>query len=125
EVLLLVGAGAPIGGLLAIGALRTFVAAAPIDLPRLQEIHPDWHVVGFGLLATILSAGLAAIVPAWRLARADLARPLASATRSATETKDRLRALDVMMIAEVALSTTVLILGSLLVASFLNVMRVE
>jgi predicted permease len=125
EATMLVGMGGTLGWLLAIAALRALVSASPVDIPRLAEIRPDWRVAVFALAAAAAAVALATLAPAWRIARSDLRESLVSATRSATETKGRLRMLDAMMVVEVAVGTAVLIVGILLSGSFLNVMRVE
>jgi predicted permease len=123
EVLLLMLASSIIGALLAVGAVVTFVAAAPVALARIDEIRPDWHVALFAIAATGASGMLAAIAPIVRAATGQ--ESLTSATRTSTENRRGVNVLDLVMTLEIALSTMVLVVGVLFVTSFLNVMRSE
>jgi putative ABC transport system permease protein len=106
-------------------AVRAFVAAAPIDIPRLQEVRTDWHVLIFSLGASAFAALVASAAPAWRLLRGDLTTSLSGSTRSATDSKSRILALDAVMTIEVALGTVVLITAALLSESFMRVLQAD
>ena len=124
EALVLVAMGGTLGLLLAYAGLKLFAAAAPIDLPRLEEAHIDWHVLAFGLAAAAFSTFTCGLVPAWNLSRTE---PLDSlkASAGATESGHKLRFREILVGLEVALSTVLLSVGGLLLLSFVKVMHVD
>ncbi len=124
EALLLVAMGASLGLLLGYAGLKLFTAAAPIDLPRLEEARMDWRVLAFGLAAAAFSTIACGLVPAWNLSRT---QPLDSlkAAAGATESGRKLRFREVLVGLEVALSTLLLSAGGLLLVSFVKVMHVD
>src|SRR4029077_12553201 len=71
ESLTLSGLGGLAGVLIAYVAIRVIVAFAPIDLPRLDEIHLDPRVLLFPMGISILAGLLFGLLPAWRFAKAD------------------------------------------------------
>src|SRR5262249_49004124 len=82
---ILAGMGGALGILLAWWGVQALVAAAPVDLPRLGEVHMDWRVMLFAL-AVSLFAGIAfGVLPAWRSARSAPVEALKSGSRSNTE----------------------------------------
>ncbi len=85
EVLLLGAAGALLGLLLAAAALGVLVAAAPTDLPRLDAIGINARVVLAAFALALTVAGLASLMPVWRLrARSEGNRLLAVSLRGET-----------------------------------------
>jgi putative ABC transport system permease protein len=124
ESALLVVAGASLGVLAAYAGVQIFRAAAPIDLPRLEEVAIDWRVLGFAGTLCAISVLLCGLLPAWRLAATEPASQLAG-SRAATESRSRLRFLETMVGVEVALGTALLIVAGLLTASFAALMRVD
>lgn len=71
ESLLLSAIGGAAGVSLAFAALALFRAYAPIDLPRMSEIHPNLSVLAFAILAVVGSALLFGVVPAVNFVRTD------------------------------------------------------
>ena len=71
EALALVVIGGTLGLMVAWCGLRAFVATAPIDLPRIDEVHIDWRVLAFAGALSLLSTILCGVFPAWRLSCAD------------------------------------------------------
>ncbi len=124
EALVLVTLGGGLGLLLASAGLRLFTAAAPIDLPRLEEARMDWRVLAFGLAAAAFSTVACGLLPAWNLART---QPLDSlkASTGATEAGRKLRFRELLVSLEVALSTVLLSAAGLLLVSFVKVMHVD
>ncbi len=60
--------GALLGAVLAGGIIRIFKAVGGRALPRLDDVAVGWPVVGFGLTAAVVAAGVAALIPAVRAA---------------------------------------------------------
>ena len=125
ECLLLSG----IGGLLGIAAawwgIRLLVAAAPVNIPRLEEVTLDGTVLAFSLSITVLTGLLFGILPALRLARSEPAGALRSGGRSLTENARGLQMRSVLVSAEVALSTVLLIAAGLLLHSFVRLIKID
>jgi FtsX-like permease family len=61
------------GGLLGIALAETLVwllvILAPVDLPRLSQVHIDWRVLLFALAAAAVSGLLFGLFPAWQLTK--------------------------------------------------------
>ena len=125
ESLLLAAAGGAIGTLLAYWALHAILLRAPVDLPRISEVGLDWRVAAFTVLVTIASGTLFGALPAWRMARTDPQSALKSGSQNITESRRGGRLRQVLIACEVALTTTCLAVGGLLLASFLHVMNVD
>ena len=115
-VLVLLGGAAGLG--LADVGLKLFVAAAPVSIPRLDEVHMDWRVMAFAAASMTLSTIVCGIFPAWRLARIEPQESLKAGAGTATESGRKLWFRELMVGFEVALSTVLLIAGGLLMVSF-------
>jgi putative ABC transport system permease protein len=111
-----------IGGLLGIacaaGSLRTLLAAAPANLPRLGEIHIDWRVLIFGLALSLAAGFLTGLVPALRLGRLDPQTALRYATATASSGFESTRSRQALIALQAALSTLLLTAVGLLGLSF-------
>jgi len=111
-----------IGGLLGVacaaGGLHTLLAAAPANLPRLDEIHIDWHVLVFGLALSLFAGLLTGFVPALRLGRLDPQRLLRYASATASPGFESTRSRQALIALQAALSTLLLTAVGLLGLSF-------
>jgi predicted permease len=125
ESLLLAGIGGVAGVMLAYGALRMILTRAPVDLPRLDEVHLDLRVLLFTAAISTLAGLLFGILPAWRMSRTDPQDAMKTASRGSTEGlgAGRLRALLVGL--EVGLSTLCLMAGGLLLRSFVKLLDAD
>ncbi len=118
-------AGGAAGLALAYVAVRALVSAAPVDLPRLDEVHLDLRALGFALAAAIISGLLFGLIPAWRASRSQPQDALRSGGRSATQSRHGLRVSEILVSAEVALSAALLVAAGLLVGSLVHVLKVD
>ena len=125
EALVLVAIGASLGLLLSYAALRAFIASAPIDLPRLEEVQMDWRVLLFSLFVTAFSTFACGLAPAWRLSRVLPLDSLKAASSGYTEGRRKLRFREMLVSLEVALSAILLTAASLLLVSFLRITHIE
>lgn len=125
EAILLVAIGGVLGVALAEWSLRAFLAAAPANLPRIDEVAIDWRVLLFSAAAVIAATLISGTIPAWRLSRTEPIDSLKSASAASTETRGKLRVREWLVGVEVALSTVLLIVSGLLMLSFFHVLRVE
>ncbi len=105
--------------------LRALLAIIPGELiPAEASIRLSWPVLGFTLAVGILTAVLAAVLPAWHGARAAVADALKDGGRSGTGLSGtRIRAS--LIVAEVALALTLLIGAGLLLRSLAGIARTD
>ncbi len=126
ETLLLSVAGGALGVLAATAALRLFVAAAPVDIPRLEEVKVDGGVLLFAFALAVACAWLSGLSPALKVARHDLQTTLrAVGGGTATASRRTLRLRELLVGSEVALSAMLLVLAGLLIHSLWRVLGVD
>jgi len=125
EAAVLAAAGGAAGMLLAYAGLKAFVAAAPVNLPRIGEVHMDARVLLFGFVAVTLATVLCGVVPAWRLAKTEPQESLKMGAANASPHGLKVRLRELMVSVEVALSTALLIVGGLLMLSFFRLVGVD
>ncbi len=123
ESAVLAVAGGALGIVLAAIGVRVLVAIAPPTLPRLDEVSLEWGVFGFALLATLLATAVFAVLPAIRASRTDLAGSMGE--RSSTSAPRSRRLSHSLVVAEVALSLTLLASTGLLLRSFSELGNVD
>jgi predicted permease len=124
ESVVLAGIGGAIGLGLAFWGVRILKAAAPDEVPRLDQAGIDLVTLGFAIAATLASSIVFGIVPALRTARANLQGSLREGGRgSGVAARDRVRQL--LVAAEVALSLILLVGAGLLIRSGILLQRVE
>jgi predicted permease len=122
-MLALLGAGA--GLLLAYAGLRGFLALAPSDIPRLDELGLDARVLGLALLASF-GVGIAfGCVPVMQARRVDLIQTLKGDATSVSGGRSRRRMRELLVLVELALSVTLAVSAGLLIRSFESVMDVD
>ena len=125
ESLLLAALGGTAGVALAYFGLRLILSRAPLDLPRLEEVHLDAHVLAFTIAISLAAGLLSGVLPAWRLARVDPQETLRAGARGATSGRDAGRLRSTLVALEVALSALCLVAGGLLLRSFINLLHVD
>ena len=117
--------GGALGLALAFATVRALVLTAPVDLPRLDEVHVDYRALLFAF-STALAAGLLfGLAPAWRAALSEPQDALRSGGRSATTSRHGLRVSELLVMIEVALSAALLVAAGLLVGSFLRILGAD
>jgi predicted permease len=104
--------GGAAGLVLAYVGLRLLVAFGPTSLPRLQEISIDPSVLAFVIVASLVSSLLLGSIPAFKHAA-----PL-SAARGATASRERHRARNVLVVAQVALALVLIVCSGLMFRTF-------
>jgi len=125
ESLLLSGLGGLAGVLIAYAAIRVILASAPVDLPRLDEIHLDPRVLLFTLGISIVAGLLFGFLPAWRFAQADPQDAMRSGARGTTVGKSTGRLRSLLVTLEVGLSAMCLVAGGWLLHSFFKLLDVD
>ena len=105
--------------------LNAFLAMAPADIPRLNEVHLDWRVFLFTLAVTLLCSLLFGAGPARRAARADAASGFRHQTTRTARGGVAPRVRSTLVMAEVALSLVLLVASGLLLRSFVQLNQVD
>jgi putative ABC transport system permease protein len=123
EAIVIAALGTVLGVGLAYLGIYELLSIAPANLPRLNAIRIDLLVLGFSVLAGLLSAVLFGIVPAVRTARPDLINILRTSGRSGGLGSARLS--NAVVVAEVALAFVLLIGSGLMFRTFLAIQRVN
>ncbi len=116
-----------VGGAAGIVVARMLVSAllavGPADLPRVAEIGIGWSAAAFTLLAALGAAVLIGLAPAVQAWRGDVRGALQGGERGSSLGGRRVRA--VLVFAEVALSTVLLMTAAVLARSFQQVQAVD
>ncbi len=123
ENVLLALVGGALGLALTVGGGILLRSLGPATLPRLDQIGVDGPVMVFSLLASLLAAPLFGVIPALRGTDLDLAQALRFGGRGGGEGKSRMRS--ILVVAQVALSMTLLISSGLLFRSFQSLQEVD
>ena len=118
ESLTLATLGGVVGLGVAVAAVRLLVFLEPGNLPRLQDIRIDLPVLAFAVLLSLVSGLLFGLVPALKQAGAQLATTLRAGGRTASASRDRERARNVLVVAQVALALVLLVGSGLLIRTF-------
>ena len=124
ESFLLAAIGGALGIAVAYAGLRLIMARAPLDLPRLDEIHLDGRVLVFSVVISVLAGLICGILPAWRFAHSQPLLAMKAGSRT-TEGRSAGRLRTVLIGVEVGLSTLCLIDGGLLLRSLVNLFEVD
>ncbi len=123
ESLLLAIWGGGLGALLAYAALPAIVHAAPAGtIPRMDAIRVDLVPLLFALVVSILLGVVVGTAPAIKAARHGR-QAATGGTRTASDAQDRLRA--GLVVAEVALSLTLLAGAGIMIRSFVAMRAVD
>ena len=102
--------------------VSVLVAWIPFDLPSSTPIRVDRTVLAFAVALAVMTALLLTIVPVLAARRVDAQRALKSVGRGAGEQAIRRRTRNLLVIAEVGLSTMLLVGAGLLVHSLYRLM---
>jgi putative ABC transport system permease protein len=125
ESMALAMAGGGLGVLLGWGGLHLFVAAAPGNIPRLDEVTLDGAALGFTFGISVLTGVLFGLAPAWQFSRPDLSEALKEGSRAASAGTAAGRTRNLLVVAEVALSVVLLVGAGLMLQSFARMLRAD
>ena len=117
--------GGTIGLGLAFGALRFLVWLAPGNLPRLAEIAVDLPALLFALLLSVFAGLLFGAIPVFKYAGAQVGTMLRGGGRNASASRERHRARDILVVAQVSLALVLLIGSGLMIRTFYSLSRVH
>jgi predicted permease len=124
ESLLLGVAGGAWGLLLAYAAVRAIVAAAPAQLPRLNELNLDFTVVLFAAVISIVAGLIFGILPLPTQMRRSM-QGLARAGRGNTEGRERHRLRKTLIVTQIALAVVLVTGSGLMLRSFQRLRAVD
>ena len=125
ESLTLAALGGAAGLLLAHGALRALRAIAPGGLPRLADIAIEPVVLAFTVAISLVSGLLFGLLPVLKFARPHLAGALKEGGRLSSAGRERHRARNALVVAEIALAVILLVASGLMVRTFQALRRVD
>ena len=125
ESLTLSAAGGALGLGLAYGALKLLVAKGPATLPRLAEIGIDPLVLGFALAVSLLSGLLFGLIPVLKYAGPHLASFLRGGGRTLSESRERQRARNTLVVVQVGLALVLLVGSGLMIRTFQALRNVQ
>jgi predicted permease len=107
--------GGALGAMLGYAGLRLLVAIGPANLPRLNEISMDVRTFAFTLMLSVISGLLLGLAPALKYAGPRIATALQSAGRTASISRERHRARNVLVVAQVAIALVLLVSAGLMI----------
>ncbi len=125
ESLMLALVGGAIGLLLALWGVALITKLLPQDFPRAGEINLDWRVLGFTLVASVLTGILFGLAPALQISKTDVQESLKESGRGASSSRRHNRLRNLLIVGEVALSVVLLVGAGLLFRSFLQLQSVN
>ena len=118
-------AGGVLGLALARAGLRGLVEAGPSTLPRLNEIALDARALGFTLAISLLSGLLFGLMPALKYAVPRISEVLRGSGRTSSQSRDRHRARNLLVVVQVALALVLLVGSGLMIRTFQALRAIE
>jgi predicted permease len=116
----ILGGGA--GLLLAVGGLRSILAAVPgsavSSLGTLNRASINLPVLGFTFVLSLITGVVVGALPAWKASRLDLVQSLKEGARGTGVSVRRIETQSVLVVVEIALSLILLVGAGLMVESF-------
>jgi predicted permease len=125
ESLVLASIGGALGVLAGWGGLRLFVAAAPGNIPRLEEVTLDATALLFTAGVALVTGVLFGAAPALQFSRPDLNETLKEGSLGSSTGTAAGRTRNLLVVAEVALSVVLLAGAGLMLQSFARMLRAE
>lgn len=118
-------AGGVLGLALAYGALKVLVSIAPASLPRLQDIAIDPRVLLFTLTISLFAGLLFGLIPVVKYGAPSMAAVLRAGGRTLSQSKERHRVRNTLVVLQVALALVLLISSGLMIRTFLALQHVQ
>lgn len=130
ESILLSLVGGVLGLAIAYRGVRALVAMFPttisnLSIPRVESIPIDSWVLGFALLASLLTGVVFGLAPALQACRINPNDSLKESGRSGTSGMQGRRLRSALVISEVALSLVLLTAASLMIKSFMHLVQTD
>lgn len=125
EALAISVAGGVLGLALAYGGIQLLVALNPARLPRLEDVAIDPIVIAFTLAISIAAGLLFGLIPIIKYANPNLGNALKEGGRGSSEGRERHRARNTLVVAQVALALVLLVASGLMIRTFAAMRSVE
>ena len=125
ESVLLAALGGVFGLIIAQWGTSALIQAVPQNIPRIGEIRLDGAVLAFTLLVSLVTGVAFGLVPAWQASHVDLNSSLKSGQRTGSDSGNKGRVRNGLVMAEVALALVLLICAGLLIQSFARLGKVD
>jgi predicted permease len=117
--------GGAIGLGLAYAGIRALVSIAPDGLPRLEDITIDPTVLLFTLAISVIAGILFGVIPVIKFATPRLAGALKEGGRLSSASRERHRARNALVVAEVGLAVVLLVASGLMIRTFQAMRKVD
>jgi putative ABC transport system permease protein len=125
ETTLLGLAGGVVGLVLAVWGVDALMALAPEGLPRAGEVAADATTLFFTILISLGTAALFGLVPALQASRTEVQQTMHADGVRTSESRPQRRLQQALVISELTLAQVLLAGACLLIASFVNVQKVN
>lgn len=125
ESILLAFIGGGLGLVLAYAGLQALVRLGPGSLPRLHEISIDGRALAFTAGVSLLSGILVGLVPGWRYAGSRISVALRGGGRTVSQSRERHRARNILVVVQVALAMVLLVGSGLMIRTFQMLSNIE
>lgn len=124
ESLVLAGGGALLGVVIAVVGTRLVSHLSAFDIPLLARVGVNFKVIGVAAAAAVLTGVIVGVLPALR-PPADVRDALSDASRGSTRGGAHARVRSTLVVLEVAAACALLVVSSLLLRSFMQVLDVQ
>jgi putative ABC transport system permease protein len=121
----LAGVSSALGITLAFASLRTLVAVAPANVPRLETTSVNSHALMFATALCLVTTLLVGLWPALRLSKPDVASMLLQGSRTGTAGRAATRTRKLLVIGQLAAAVVLLTAAGLLARSFVSLTNLE
>jgi predicted permease len=122
----LLGLFGGIGGTgIAYAGLQLLLAIGPANLPRLNEIALDAQALLFTFALSLLSGALFGMIPVLRYAGSWTPAALQSAGRTASVSRERNHARNLLVVAQVAMALVLLVSAALMIRTFQKLRTID
>ena len=111
-------AGGLLGLALAYAGIQLLLALNPAQLPRLEEITIDPLVMAFTLAISLAAGLLFGLIPIVKYANPNLGNALKEGGRGSSDGRERHRARNTLVVAQVALAMVLLVASGLMIRTF-------
>jgi predicted permease len=107
------------------GALRLLVALAPAFLPRIDNLGIDGPVVLYTLAISLAAGILFGLIPVLKYASPNVTQALRAGGRSLSQSRERHRTRNLLVVAQTALAVVLLIGSGLMIRTFQALRKVD
>jgi len=125
ESLVLSSCGAALGLLLAFVGTRALAHLTSVSIPLLSDVRIDGSVLGFTLVAALLTGLLFGLVPALQVQDLKLHDTLKDSSRGSSQGRGHAWIRGALVVSEIGLACVLLVGAGLLIRSFLRVLDVN